>query len=82
MLGAKLAVGPYLEQVCRAIAAVDAAQVVRLADRVEAAYRDGRTVFIAGNGGSAAIAGAASFEPWATAVTGSDGGAGAAGTAL
>src|SRR4051812_24468465 len=56
MLGATLGVKDYLDRVCREIARLDAGQVERLSDLIEAAYRDGRLVFICGNGGSGANA--------------------------
>lgn len=56
MLGAKLAVGPYLKRVCREIEQLDLAQVERLCDLIESAYHAGRFVFIVGNGGSGSSA--------------------------
>jgi D-sedoheptulose 7-phosphate isomerase len=56
MLGTTLAAGPYLRRVCREIERLDLAQVERLSDRIEDAYRAGRFVFVVGNGGSGATA--------------------------
>lgn len=56
MLGTTLAAGPYLRRVCREIERLDLAQVERLADLIDDAYRAGRFVFIVGNGGSGATA--------------------------
>ena len=56
MLGATMGAREYLDRVCREIRRLDAAQVERLSDLIEAAYRDGRAVFICGNGGSGANA--------------------------
>src|SRR5437764_12195225 len=56
MLGAKLGISDYLTRVCHEIKRVDPAQVEKLSDLVEAAYDEGRFVFIFGNGGSGANA--------------------------
>lgn len=56
MLGATLGAKAYLERVCRVIERVDLGQVEALSDLIEAAYDDGRFVFIVGNGGSGATA--------------------------
>jgi D-sedoheptulose 7-phosphate isomerase len=56
MLGATLDARTYLERVCEEIRRVDPAQVQRLSELIEAAYHEGRFVFIAGNGGSGANA--------------------------
>jgi D-sedoheptulose 7-phosphate isomerase len=56
MLGAKLSVTEYLSVVCREIEKLDPAQIEKISDLVEAAYDDGRFVFIIGNGGSGANA--------------------------
>jgi D-sedoheptulose 7-phosphate isomerase len=56
MLGATLGAKAYLERVCQEIQRLDLAQVETLSDLIEAAYLDGRFVFIAGNGGSGANA--------------------------
>ena len=46
----------YIEQLRALLARIDAAQVQKLADVVYDAWRDGRRVFIFGNGGSASTA--------------------------
>ena len=56
MLGATLGVRDYLDRVCRAIDALDPAQVEGLSRLIHDAYRGGRFVFIVGNGGSGANA--------------------------
>src|SRR5438132_659468 len=56
MLGAKLGVADYLDRVCQEIQRLDPAQIENLSELVEAAYDDGRFVFICGNGGSGANA--------------------------
>lgn len=56
MLGATLGVGPYLQRVNEAIAALDPEQIENLSSLIERAWRDGRFVFIIGNGGSGANA--------------------------
>ncbi len=56
MLGATLGVGAYLDRVCREIQRLDLGQIEQLSDLIEAAYNDGRFVFIIGNGGSGANA--------------------------
>lgn len=56
MLGATLGIKPYLDRVCREIERLDLAQMERVSELVEAAYHDGRFVFICGNGGSGANA--------------------------
>jgi D-sedoheptulose 7-phosphate isomerase len=56
MVGAKLGVADYLELVCREIQRLDPAQIEKVSELVEAAYDDGRFVFICGNGGSGANA--------------------------
>jgi D-sedoheptulose 7-phosphate isomerase len=56
MLAATLGVRDYLDRVCEEIRRIDVAQLENLAALIEAAYRDGRTVFVIGNGGSAANA--------------------------
>jgi D-sedoheptulose 7-phosphate isomerase len=56
MLGAKLGVSDYLSVVCREIEKLDPAQIEKVSDLVEAAYDNGRFVFIIGNGGSGANA--------------------------
>jgi D-sedoheptulose 7-phosphate isomerase len=52
MLGAKLDVGPFLERVGQELARIDPAEVKALADAVYDCYRQRRTVFLCGNGGS------------------------------
>src|SRR5205085_1602220 len=56
MLGAMLGAKDYLDRVCREIQRLDVGQLERLSDLIEAAYHDGRFVFICGNGGSGANA--------------------------
>ena len=46
----------YLETVVKAARSVDLQSVERLLDRLETAYREGRAVYVIGNGGSAANA--------------------------
>ena len=47
----------YFERLAAAAASVDRDRLAAAADLLSDAYRDGRTVFVCGNGGSAAIAG-------------------------
>ena len=56
MLGATLGVKPYLDRVNEEIGRLDAAQIQKMAELIETAYRAGRFVFIIGNGGSGANA--------------------------
>ena len=56
MLGAKLGVSDYLSRVCREIQQLDPAQIEKVSELIEAAYDEGRFVFICGNGGSGANA--------------------------
>jgi D-sedoheptulose 7-phosphate isomerase len=56
MLGATLGAKDYLDRVCREIQRLDLKQVERLSDLIEAAYHEGRFVFVIGNGGSGANA--------------------------
>jgi D-sedoheptulose 7-phosphate isomerase len=56
MLGAKLGVSDYLTRVSQEIQRLDPAQIENLSELVEAAYDDGRFVFICGNGGSGSTA--------------------------
>jgi D-sedoheptulose 7-phosphate isomerase len=56
MLGAKLGVSDYLRRVCHEIQRLDPAQIENLSELIEAAYDEGRFVFICGNGGSGANA--------------------------
>jgi D-sedoheptulose 7-phosphate isomerase len=56
MLGAKLGITDYLTRVCQEIQNLDPAQIETVSELVEAAYDDGRFVFIIGNGGSGANA--------------------------
>ena len=56
MLGAKLGVSDYLTRVCQEIQRMNPAQIENLSDLIEAAYDEGRFVFICGNGGSGANA--------------------------
>jgi D-sedoheptulose 7-phosphate isomerase len=52
MLGTQLDVRPFLERVSAELGRVDPAEVKALADAIFACYRQGRTVFLCGNGGS------------------------------
>ena len=56
MLGAKLGISDYLTRVCREIQRLDPAQIEKVSELIEAAYDEGRFVFIIGNGGSGANA--------------------------
>jgi D-sedoheptulose 7-phosphate isomerase len=56
MIGAKLGISAYLSRVCDEIGRLDVDQIERVSDLIEAAYDDGRFVFICGNGGSGANA--------------------------
>jgi D-sedoheptulose 7-phosphate isomerase len=56
MLGIKLGVSDYLTRVCQEIQRLDPDEIENLSELVEAAYVDGRFVFICGNGGSGANA--------------------------
>ena len=56
MLGAKLGVSDYLSRVCEEIQRLDPAQIEKVSELIEAAYDEGRFVFIIGNGGSGANA--------------------------
>ncbi len=56
MLGAKLGVSDYLSRVCDEIQRLDPAQIEKVSELIEAAYDEGRFVFIIGNGGSGANA--------------------------
>ena len=46
----------YFENSSRTVAGLPYAQIEEVADRLERAYQDGRTVFVFGNGGSATLA--------------------------
>jgi D-sedoheptulose 7-phosphate isomerase len=52
MLGAELTPLEYLNRCSAEFARLDLSQAERLADEIHAAWRDGRFVFICGNGGS------------------------------
>ena len=56
MLGADLDSAEYLKRATDELARVDQAAVARWADLIFAAWKDNRTVFIIGNGGSATTA--------------------------
>lgn len=56
MLGAKMGVSEYLEQVCQDIRNMDPGQIEAVSGLIEEAYDAGRFVFIIGNGGSGANA--------------------------
>ncbi len=47
----------YFDQLARASGSVDREKLVQAADIIEATYRKGQTLFVCGNGGSAAISG-------------------------
>lgn len=47
----------YFEQVSKAAASVDRGKLVQAADLIEQTYREEKTLFVCGNGGSAAISG-------------------------
>src|SRR6266852_8656556 len=52
MLGIHLEVGPFLSRVSEQLARIDVAEVQALADAIWNCYRQERTVFLCGNGGS------------------------------
>jgi D-sedoheptulose 7-phosphate isomerase len=52
MLGTKLDAGPFLERIGQELLRVDPAEVRALADAMWACYREGRLIFLIGNGGS------------------------------
>lgn len=52
MLGVELSPAAFLDRVAKELGRIDPAQVANLADLIYEAYRNGRIVFIAGNGGS------------------------------
>jgi D-sedoheptulose 7-phosphate isomerase len=52
MLGTKLDVGPFLERIGQELRRVEPAQVKTLADLMHRCYREGRLIFLCGNGGS------------------------------
>jgi D-sedoheptulose 7-phosphate isomerase len=56
MLGATLGISDYLARVCQEIQRLDEAEVEKVSELIEAAYDEGRFVFICGNGGSGANA--------------------------
>ncbi len=56
MLGASLGIAEYLDRFSQELRQVDLAQVENLANLIEQAYQQGRTVFVIGNGGSGANA--------------------------
>jgi D-sedoheptulose 7-phosphate isomerase len=56
MLGSTLGVTDYLTRVCEEIQRLDQGQIENVSELVEAAYDEGRFVFICGNGGSGANA--------------------------
>lgn len=56
MLGTTLGIGPYLRRVCEEIGRLDLSQIENFSDLLERAWRDGRFVFIIGNGGSGSTA--------------------------
>jgi D-sedoheptulose 7-phosphate isomerase len=52
MLGTQLKAGPFLKRVADELGRIDPAQVQALADAMFDAYKTGRMIFLAGNGGS------------------------------
>jgi len=56
VLGQILGAKDYLDRVCREIQSLDLDQLENVSRVIEGAYRDGRFVFIIGNGGSGANA--------------------------
>jgi D-sedoheptulose 7-phosphate isomerase len=52
MLGTQLDVRPFLERVGQELLRIDPRQVKVLADAMYACYREGRMIFVCGNGGS------------------------------
>lgn len=56
MLGATLGAGAYLERVAEEVRRLELGPIEAMSARIERAYREGRFVFIIGNGGSGANA--------------------------
>jgi D-sedoheptulose 7-phosphate isomerase len=56
MLAAHLGAKDYLDRVCQEIRRLDTSQLEQVSELIEHAYHAGRTVFVIGNGGSAANA--------------------------
>jgi len=56
MLGIQIDLGPYLERLCTEVKRVSQEEVVHLTELLYAAWEQGKTVFIVGNGGSACTA--------------------------
>lgn len=56
MLGAELGIGDYIARLHAELDRIDRSEVERLADLLFEAWRDGRFVFVFGNGGSACTA--------------------------
>jgi D-sedoheptulose 7-phosphate isomerase len=56
MLAAHLGAKDYLDRVCQEIRRLDTSQLEQVSELIERAYHAGRTVFVIGNGGSAANA--------------------------
>src|SRR5262249_56810611 len=56
MLGVTIGANDYLERVCEEIRRLDRRQVEAFSDLIDQRWRDGRFVFIIGNGGSGANA--------------------------
>jgi D-sedoheptulose 7-phosphate isomerase len=52
MLGTKLDAGPFFERIGQELLRVDPRQVKVLADLIHRCYREGRLIFVCGNGGS------------------------------
>ena len=52
MLGTQLKAGPFLKRVADELLRIDPAEVQALADAMFDAYKAGRMIFLAGNGGS------------------------------
>ena len=55
-LGVTLGAKDYLDRVCQEVQRLDLARIEAVSGLIDAAYRDGRFVFIIGNGGSGANA--------------------------
>ncbi len=52
MLGATMPAGPFLKRIADELLRLDPAELTKLADLMHACYRQGRMIFIIGNGGS------------------------------
>jgi len=56
MIGKDLGIGAYWDALAKTLAAVDLSEIEQLSQMIHDAYDAGRTVFVCGNGGSAATA--------------------------